>query len=150
MAEIRITRDYSHPPEIVWRAMTDPSLVPLWTDTGRGGRPDGFAPEVGCRFRFVGKPVPGWDGIVRCEVLDVRAPELLRYSWQGSDGERPTLVTYRIEPFEGGARLTYEHTGFTGIGGVFMSRLLGRVRRKMLDDGLPALLDELEHAADAA
>jgi len=36
-------------------AETDPVLVPLWTSTGRGGTPEGFSPEVGNRFRFVGK-----------------------------------------------------------------------------------------------
>jgi hypothetical protein len=29
-------------------------------------------------------------------------------------------------------------------GGVFMAQLLGRVRRKMLDDGLPAVLADLD------
>jgi hypothetical protein len=44
----------------------------------------------------------------------------------------------------GGARLTYSHTGFAGIGGQIMSRLLGRVRRKILDQGLPAVLSDIE------
>jgi carbon monoxide dehydrogenase subunit G len=71
-------------------------------------------------------------------------PELLRYSWQGAENERPTEVTYRIEPRGDGTRLTYLHTGFSGIAGQIMSRLLGRVRRKMLDQGLPAVLAAIE------
>src|SRR5262249_29386450 len=67
MPEIHITRVYPYSPEHLWRAVTDPLLVPLWTSTGRGRTPEGFSPEVGNRFRFVGKPVPGWDGIVNCE-----------------------------------------------------------------------------------
>jgi hypothetical protein len=55
-----------------------------------------------------------------------------------------TEVTYRLEPHAGGTRFTYEHTGFTGVGGVFMAKLLGRVRRKMLTVGLPAVLDDLD------
>jgi hypothetical protein len=54
-----------------------------------------------------------------------------------------TLVTYQLEPRADGTRFSYEHTGFTGIGGIFMSRLLGHVRRKMLRVGLPAVLDDL-------
>jgi uncharacterized protein YndB with AHSA1/START domain len=149
MPDITIVRDYPYPPLLVWRAMTDPDLVARWTTTGQGGRPEGFEPRVGCEFRFIGKPLPGWDGIVRCEVLDVQAPELLRYSWRGGHDEQPTEVTYRIEPYGRGTRLTYSHTGFSGIGGQIMSRLLGRVRRKMLDQGLPAVLSDIEHTQSA-
>ena len=60
MSEFRVVRHYPHPVEVVWRALTDPDLVPRWTSTGRGGRPEGFAPVVGTRFRFVAKPAnPG-------------------------------------------------------------------------------------------
>lgn len=144
MPDITIVRDYPHTPSLVWRAMTDPELVARWTTTGRGGRPEGFEPRVGCEFRFIGKPVPGWNGVVHCKVLEVQAPALLRYSWQGGEGEVPTEVTYRIEPHGQGARLSYLHTGFTGLGGQIMSRALGRVRRKMLDQGLPAVLSAIE------
>ena len=61
--------------------------------------------------RTVGKPVPGWDGIVNCEVLDVAPPALLRYAWSDSAGET-TQVTYRIEPHGDGARFRYDHVGF--------------------------------------
>ena len=54
-----------------------------------------------------------------------------------------TEVVYRLEPRAGGTRFSYEHTGFTGLGGVFMAQLLGHVRRKMLRVGLPAVLDDL-------
>ncbi len=68
MSEIRIVRDYPYPVARVWRALTDPDLVPRWTATGAGGRPEGFAPVPGTKFRFVAKPKPGWNGIVYCEV----------------------------------------------------------------------------------
>jgi uncharacterized protein YndB with AHSA1/START domain len=141
---IRIVRDYPQPPGQVWRALTDPALIPRWTATGQGGRPEGFTPAAGTKFRFVAKPKPGWNGIVNCEVLAADAPSLLRYSWLGDDGGDLTEVVYRLEPHAGGSRFTYEHTGFTGIGGFFMARLLGRVRAKMLDAGLPAVLSDLE------
>ncbi|RKS75532.1 uncharacterized protein YndB with AHSA1/START domain [Motilibacter peucedani] len=147
MSTISLTRDYPAPPEDVWRVMTDPELIPLWTATGAGARADGFAPVVGTRFRFVAEPKPGWSGVVDCEVLEVEAPRLLRYSWTGGDGGATTVVTYLVEPAPGGARLTYHHTGFTGLGGLVMSRLLGRVRRRMLDVGVPAALDALAAGA---
>jgi uncharacterized protein YndB with AHSA1/START domain len=143
VSEIRIVRDYPHSPTKVWRALTDPDLIPLWTSTGAGGRPEDFAPVAGTRFRFVAKPKPGWNGVVDCEVLEVQEPRLLRYSWVDGNGGVVTLVTYQLQPHAGGTRFTYEHTGFTGVRGIFMARLLGHVRGKMLRVGLPAVLEDL-------
>ena len=154
MTDIRIVRDYPYPPELVWRAVTDPALIPRWTATGRGGRPAGFSATVGTRFRFVGRSLPGWDGVVYCEVVAARAPELLRYTWAESESGAPTYVTYRLEATADGTRFSYDHTGFTGLGGLLLARLvLGPVRRKMLDVGLPPVLASLsvlagESAAD--
>jgi uncharacterized protein YndB with AHSA1/START domain len=143
VAEIRIVRDYPQPPETVWRALTDPTLIPRWTSTGAGGRPEGFATSVGTKFRYVAKPKPGWSGIVDCEVLESDEPTLLRYSWADPGGGEVTEVAYRLEAHVNGTRFTYEHTGFTGIGGLFMPTLLGRVRTKMLTIGLPAVLEAM-------
>ncbi len=140
MSEIRIVRDYPYPVARVWRALTDPELVPLWTAAGAGARPEGFAPVPGTKFRFVAKPKPGWNGVVNCEVLQAEEPVLLRYTWTADGGGDDTVVTYRLERVGDGTRFTYEHTGFTGAGGLFMSRMLGRIRRKMLAEGLPAVL----------
>jgi uncharacterized protein YndB with AHSA1/START domain len=150
MTAIRIVRDYPHPPAMVWRAVTDPELVARWTVTGQGGRPVGFTPIVGSRFQLVAKPVPGWRGIVDCEILEVDEPRLLRYTWQGEENGKPTIVTYRIEPRVGGTRFAFNHTGFTGVGGFFMAKLLGAVRGKMLKVGLPAVLDDLANRAPDA
>jgi uncharacterized protein YndB with AHSA1/START domain len=144
MSGIHIVRDYPHSPAKVWRAVTDPALIPLWTATGAGGRPEGFALVVGTKFQLIAKPKPGWNGVVDCEVLEVNEPSLLRWSWTDSSGGDVTQVLYRIEPHEGGTRFTYEHTGFTGVGGLFMTQLLGHVRRKMLSVGLPAVLDDID------
>ncbi|MGO8961822.1 MAG: SRPBCC family protein [Streptosporangiaceae bacterium] len=124
MSDIRIVRDYAYPPAKVWQAVTEPALIPLSTATGAGGRPEGFTTTVGTRFRFIGKPKPGWDGVVECEVLEVREPVLLRYSWTDSTGGDATEVAYRLEPHDGGTRFVHEHTGFTGVGGFFMAQLL--------------------------
>jgi uncharacterized protein YndB with AHSA1/START domain len=144
MSEFRIVNEYPHAPAKVWRALTDPALIPLWTSTGKGGRPVGFSAEVGTRFKFVAKPMPGWSGVVECEVLEAREPSLLRYSWLGDAKDDVTQVTYRLEPHGDGTRFTWEHTGFTGIGGLLVSKLLASVRRKMLGVGLPAVLNDID------
>src|ERR1700679_1614409 len=116
MSNIHIVNQYRHPPEKVWRALTDPEIVPLWTSTGKGGRLVGFSTVVGTRFKYVAKPMPGWSGIVECEVLEVREPFLLRYSWLGGEKDDMTVVTNRLEPHKGGTCFTFDHTGFTGAG----------------------------------
>jgi uncharacterized protein YndB with AHSA1/START domain len=144
MSSFRIVNTYPHSIDKVWAAVTNPDLIPLWTVTGQGAHPEGFEPVAGTRFRYIGKPLPGWDGVVLCEVLDVEAPRLLRYTWANHPGDRPTTVTYELIPTSSGdTTFVYDHTGFKGPGGFLMSKLLARVRRKMLSRGLPPVLDDL-------
>src|SRR5260221_6208248 len=113
MTDIRIVRDYPHPPAKVWRALTDTALIALW-----GMRPEGFPPVVGTRFKFFGEPNPGWRGFVECEILEAREPSVLRYSWVGNEKDEATRVTFTLEPHGGGTRVTFEHSGFKGVGGL--------------------------------
>ena len=41
-------------------------------------------------------------------------------------------------------RFTFEHTGFTGLGGFLVSKVLAAVRKKMLGVGLRAVLSDLD------
>ena len=140
MTDIRIVRDYPHAPTKVWRALTDPELIGLWAM-----RPEGFAPVVGTRCRFVGKKGPGWRGFVECEVLEVEEPKTLRYSWVGNEGDQPTFVRYTLEPHAGGTRLIFEHTGFQGVGGFLLAHLMmGPGWKKMLGTAFPDVLRDLD------
>jgi uncharacterized protein YndB with AHSA1/START domain len=140
MSDIRIVRDYPHPPSKVWRALTDPALIVLWAM-----RPEGFSTQVGARFKFVAKPQRGWRGFVECAVLESREPSVFRYSWVGDEKGDVTEVTYRLEPHAGGTRLTFQHTGFTGIGGFFLAKLMmGPGWKKMLSVLIPAVLNDVD------
>jgi len=140
MTDIRIVRDYPHPPAKVWRALTDPALIALW-----GMRPEGFSPVVGTRFKFVAKPNPGWRGFVECEVLEVREPSVLGYSWIGNENDKPTRVTFTLEPQAGGTRVTFEHTGFAGVGGFLLAKLMMAPGwKKMFGTTLPAVLADID------
>jgi uncharacterized protein YndB with AHSA1/START domain len=143
-----IVRLYPYPIATLWRAVTEPDLVARWTTTGRGGRPVGFVPVVGNRFQLVAKPLPGWRGIVDCEVIAAEEPHLLQYTWVGDEGGRTSLVTHRLDDVRNGTRLTFEHTGFSGVSGFLMAKLLYTVRRRMLAVGLPRVLADLDERGD--
>jgi uncharacterized protein YndB with AHSA1/START domain len=140
MSGLRLVREYPHPPWKVWRALTEPTLMALW-----GMRPEGFSPVAGTRFRLVAKPNPNWRGFVDCEVLEVREPALLRYAWDGDGKGSPTELSYRLEPVAGGTRLTVEHTGFRGVGGFVLAKLIMAPGwKKMVGTSFPAVLAELD------
>jgi uncharacterized protein YndB with AHSA1/START domain len=69
-----------------------------------------FKPMVGHRFTFRATPVPGWSGIIECEVLVVEPPSMLSYSW-GTLGIG-TAVTFTLTPTESGTHLRFEQSGF--------------------------------------
>src|SRR6185295_12972152 len=137
--EVHIQREYTHSPERVWRALTEPAEIAQWLM-----RPEDFAPRVGQRFRLVAKPQPGWRGFVECEVLTCDPPRELSYSWVGNVGQKPMTVRFVLEATPKGTRLTFRHTGFAGVGGFLLAKLmLGPGWKKMLADRLPAVLDAL-------
>jgi uncharacterized protein YndB with AHSA1/START domain len=134
---------YPQPPERVWRALTEPALLRQWLmeTTFREAKP-------GHRFRFTAKPMPGWNGITECEVLEVQPLRKLSYTWAGSDNQGkpypPTTVTWTLTPAPGGGtKLRLEHTGLRGFRGLMM--YLGMNNgwgQKMLRGTLPRLLQE--------
>jgi uncharacterized protein YndB with AHSA1/START domain len=143
MTAIRLVRDYSHPPAKVWRALTDPVWMARWLVAAR---PEGFSTRVGTRFRFVGKPRLGWNGIVECELLEAREPGLLRYSWRSEGGEVMQL-SYRLEPHGDGTRFSFEQSGFKGLGGFLLAKLVMTfIRRKMFGPRMRALLEAQDEA----
>jgi hypothetical protein len=66
----------------------------------------------------------------------------MHYTWKGDeDTDEVTDVTYLLQAVPAGTRFTWHHTGFTGVGGFAMSKLLGSVRKKMLTEGIPPVLE---------
>ncbi|UJR84422.1 SRPBCC family protein [Sandaracinus amylolyticus] len=137
--DIHIERTYPHPPEIVWRALTDPALIAEWL------MPNDFRAELGHRFTMRTDPAPGFDGIVKCEVLELDAPRRMRWSWKG--GPIDTVVTFELEPAIVFARpattLKVAQTGFEGLDAVLVSFVLGAGNRAVYGRHLPYVLDRL-------
>lgn len=116
--ELRYERFYKQPPEVVWRALTDPQALAAWY------MENDFQPVVGHKFTFHTAPAPGFDGVLYCEVIHVDAPHQLAYTFIGGYMERKTTVTWTLTAHEGGTRLLLEHTGFTGLTDVAVSSIL--------------------------
>ena len=105
-----VERLMPHPPEKVWRALTQGPLIEEWLMA------NDFKPVVGHRFNFRAAPSPHWNGVTDCEVLVVEPNETLYYSWNASGDEAAgglkTVVTWTLTPAAGGTQLRMEQSGF--------------------------------------
>jgi uncharacterized protein YndB with AHSA1/START domain len=105
-----VEREMPHPPEKVWRALTQGPLIGEWL------MKNDFQPVVGHRFNFRATPSPHWNGVVDGEVLAVEPYERLSYSWNASGGEAAgglkTVVTWTLTPTKGGVLVRMEQSGF--------------------------------------
>ena len=99
-----IEREFAHPPEKLWRALTESPLVAQWL------MKNDFEPVVGRKFQLRSDPVPNWNGIIDCEVLVVEPLKRLTYSW-GTMGME-SAVQFTLTRTAGGTHLRMEQSGF--------------------------------------
>jgi uncharacterized protein YndB with AHSA1/START domain len=126
--------DLHHPPEKVWRALTDPALLERW-----------LLPvidlklEPGSAFTFKTQAYPGWDGTVNCRVVEIEAYRKLSYTW--SVPFLDTVVTFTLTPTASGTRLSLVQSGFK----TDQKREFGGARYgwKMMGEKLVNLLAEI-------
>jgi len=101
--------DLPHPPEKVWRALTDPVLLAEWLLPIVGVD---LTLEPGAAFTFKTQPYPGWDGTVNCRMLEIETRRKLSYTWVVGDMLN-TVVTFTLTPTASGTRLNLVQSGFT-------------------------------------
>ncbi len=99
-----IERVFPHPPEKLWRALTETPLIAQWL------MKNDFEPVVGRKFQFRSEPVPNWDGVIDCEVLIVDPLKRLSYSFSSLGLDSVVLLT--LTPAEGGTHVRMEQSGF--------------------------------------
>jgi uncharacterized protein YndB with AHSA1/START domain len=99
-----IEREMPYPPEKIWRALTEGQLIEEWL------MKNDFKPVVGHRFTFRATPMPNWNGIIDCEVLEVEPNARLSYGWGALGLE--SVVAWTLTPTENGTHLRMEHSGF--------------------------------------
>jgi uncharacterized protein YndB with AHSA1/START domain len=123
-ARLRFARHLAHPPEKVWRALTEPEHLKAWF-------PDTIVVDTwtpGATLRFEHAPVEGgsFDG----EVLAVEPERLLEFRW-GTD-----IIRFELEPDGDGTLLVLIDTLET----------VGKAARD--GAGWHVCLDQLEHHLD--
>ena len=101
-----VEREMPHPPEKLWRALTQPHLIEEWL------MKNDFAPTVGHRFKLRGE----WGGVLDCEVLVVEPNKELAYTWNHVHDDPAfnlqSTVTFKLTPTAAGTRLRMEQSGF--------------------------------------
>jgi len=101
-----VEREFPHPPEKLWRALTQPHLIEEWL------MKNDFKPNVGHRFNLRGD----WGGVLDCEVLAVEPNRTLSYTWNFSHDDTAynlkSVVTFTLTPTSAGTHLRMEQSGF--------------------------------------
>lgn len=94
-----VERELGHPPEKVWRALSQGHLLAEWL------MKNDFQPVVGHRFNFNAD----W-GVIDCVVVAVEPNSSLAYSWAAYGLE--STVTWTLTSTATGTLLRMEHMGF--------------------------------------
>jgi uncharacterized protein YndB with AHSA1/START domain len=103
-----IERDLAHPPEKIWRALTQPHLLAEWL------MQNDFKPAMGHRFNLRTQAYGDWNGIIDCEVLAIEPNKTLSYTWESGNGPLrvTSVVTFTLTPTNSGTHLRVEQSGF--------------------------------------
>ncbi len=136
---IVIERTMPHPPEKIWRALTQSSLIAEWL------MENDFQAHLGGRFQFRAKPMGNWNGVVDCEITAFEPPRRLVYTWKGGAVQNlgygtalDSIVEWTLTPVAGGTRVRMEHSGFGPQNASAYETMSG---------GWPRILERLEHAS---
>jgi uncharacterized protein YndB with AHSA1/START domain len=94
-----VEREIPHPPEKLWRALTQPHLIEEWL------MKNDFKPVVNHRFNLRGD----W-GTADCQVLTIEPHKALSYTWAAFGLQ--SVVAFTLTPTSTGTHLRMEQSGF--------------------------------------
>ncbi|HVZ80239.1 MAG TPA: SRPBCC domain-containing protein [bacterium] len=137
MGKIELEAYYPYSIENVWEALTRPEALEQWLMKN-----EGFEPVQGKKFNFYAKPVMGWDGKARCEVLEVEKPHRIVWSQCGNDeGKDPFIMTWTLKQEGPGTRLTLLHEGIpNSLKGILIKKMMGKGWKGMFEKRIPLVL----------
>ena len=103
---LRFERRLEHPPERVWRALTDPGELAVWLVAAAELEPrlDGAV-----TLRWVG------DASATGRIVAWQPPEELAYTWDEGEGE--SLVRFSLTADGDGTRVVLTHEGIDSLSG---------------------------------
>lgn len=101
--DVKLEVFYPHPPERVWKALTNRRALANWM------MENNFEPRLGHKFQFYSAPLPGLTIAIHCEVIELEEPTRLVYTWKESPTHQPSLVIWTLTPMEGGTQLRLKH-----------------------------------------
>jgi uncharacterized protein YndB with AHSA1/START domain len=101
--DIVFVEDIPHPIERVWMAITDSADLADWL------MPNDFEARLGKRFTLRCPPSHAARGWVECVVLEFEPPRRMVWSWSNRSESEASRVEFRLEPIDGGTRLTLIH-----------------------------------------
>jgi uncharacterized protein YndB with AHSA1/START domain len=112
--DIVVDEVFPHAASLIWNVLTSGALMARWLMA-----PSGFEPVEGRHFTFQTKPAGAWDGVIHCQVLEVRPHQRFVYSWKGGDegnvgygSKLDTKVTWTLLQEATGTRVRLVHSGF--------------------------------------
>lgn len=163
--DVTIVQLLPHPPERVWRALTQASELGAWF------MENDLEPKLNHQFTFRMKPQRGWDGLTHCEVIELDPLKRIAFSYRGqATGEKvlscagvgseslkaagksvfaqlDTVLRFTLLPDPAcdgteRTRLVLEHQGFSGFKLVLVSFVMGFGWKKRVLPRLSALLED--------
>jgi uncharacterized protein YndB with AHSA1/START domain len=137
--DVTVSRVLRADARLVWRALTERELLAEWL------MPNDFVLEPGRPFTLRTDPAPGFDGVVRAEVLEVDPGRRMLWSWKG--GPVDTVVEFRVEPLgDELTRVTVVQRGFRGLRAVVVSAVLQLGWWNLMRGPLPRCVARLAQA----
>ena len=134
LPSVTIVRRIKAPPAKVWAAITQPALMMQWWGPDAGPTLSAEADvRPGGRFSVVFRLLNGEEHNPTGIYQEVVPEKKLVFTWEWPGmPERESLVTFLLEPFDGGTKLTLIH-----------EHLPDEDARKSHEEGWSGLLDKL-------
>ena len=124
-----VEREMPHPPEKLWRALTQPHLMEEWL------MKNDFKPVVGHHFNLRGD----WGGVLDCEVLAIEPNKALSYTWNFKHADAAfdlqSVVTFTLTPTRSGHAAAHGAVGLPAGSEAGFWRRQGRMAAVLREAG---------------